>query len=72
MELGCDAVLVASAVNRAHDPAAMARAMRLAVEAGLLARRAGRIPVRFHAEPSSPLEGRADLAPGGAPRPADH
>jgi thiazole synthase len=63
MELGCDGVLVATAVNRAHDPVAMARAMRLAVEAGLGARRAGRIPVRFHAEPSSPLEGRADLAP---------
>jgi thiazole synthase len=67
MELGCDGVLVASAVNRAHDPAAMARAMRLAVEAGLLARGAGRIPVRFHAEPSSPLEGRADLAAGPGP-----
>ena len=66
MELGCDGVLVATAVNRAHDPIAMARAMRLAVEAGVEARRAGRIPVRFHAEPSSPLEGRADLA-GGAP-----
>ena len=69
MELGCDAVLVATAVNRAHDPAAMARAMRLAVEAGFEARRAGRIPVRFHAEPSSPLEGRADLAAGGPPPP---
>jgi len=67
MELGCDGVLVASAVNRAHDPAAMARAMRLAVEAGLLARCAGRIPVRFHAEPSSPLEGRADLAASAEP-----
>ncbi len=64
MELGCDAVLVATAVNRAHDPVAMACAMRLAVEAGWQARHAGRIPVRFHAEPSSPLEGRADLAPG--------
>ena len=61
MELGCDGVLIASAVNRAHDPVAMARAMRLAVEAGREARRAGRIPVRFHAEPSSPLEGRAEL-----------
>jgi thiazole synthase len=61
MELGCDGVLVASAVNRAHDPVAMATAMRLAVEAGRLARRAGRIPVRFHAEPSSPSEGLADL-----------
>ena len=67
MELGCDGVLVATAVNRAHDPVAMARAMRLAVEAGTQARRAGRIPVRFHAEPSSPLEGRADLAAGGGP-----
>jgi thiazole synthase len=68
MELGCDGVLVATAVNRAHDPVAMARAMRLAVEAGRQAQRAGRIPVRFHAEPSSPLEGRADLAPGGGPQ----
>jgi thiazole synthase len=67
MELGCDGVLVATAVNRAHDPVAMARAMRLAVEAGVEARQAGRIPVRFYAEPSSPLEGRADLAAGGAP-----
>lgn len=66
MELGCDAVLVATAVNRAHDPVAMARAMRLAVESGWQARRAGRIPVRYHAEPSSPLEGRADLVPGGS------
>jgi thiazole synthase len=65
MELGCDAVLVATAVNRAHDPVAMATAMRLAVEAGWQARAAGRIPVRFHAEPSSPLEGRADLGAGG-------
>jgi thiazole synthase len=64
MELGCDGVLVATAINRAHDPAAMARAMRLATESGYLARRAGRIPVRFHAEPSSPLEGRADLGTG--------
>jgi thiazole synthase len=66
MELGCDGVLVATSVNRAHDPAAMARGIRLGVEAGLLARRAGRIPVRFHAEPSSPLEGRADLLGGGS------
>jgi len=61
MELGCDAVLVATAVNRAHDPAAMAAAMRLAVEAGRLARLAGRIPPRFHADPSSPAEGRPDF-----------
>ena len=63
MELGCDGVLVATAVNRAHDPATMARAMRLAVEAGLAARQAGRVPVRFHAEPSSPMEGRLDFGP---------
>lgn len=63
MELGCDGVLVATSVNRAHDPVVMARAMRGAVEAGLAARRAGRIPVRFHAEPSSPLEGRLDFGP---------
>jgi thiazole synthase len=46
MELGCDAVLLASAVTRAEDPAAMADAMRLAVRAGRLARGAGRIPRR--------------------------
>jgi thiazole synthase len=57
MELGCDAVLCASAISRAHDPVAMARAIRLSVEAGLLARGAGRIPRRLHAEPSTPLEG---------------
>jgi thiazole synthase len=57
MELGCDAVLVASAVNRAEDPAEMARAMALAVDAGWRARRAGRIPPRFHALASSPWEG---------------
>lgn len=57
MELGCDAVLVASAVNRAEDPASMARAMALAVEAGWLARHAGRIPPRFHALASSSWEG---------------
>ena len=67
MELGCDGVLVATAVNRAHDPVLMARAMRRAVEAGLLARRAGRIPVRYYAQPSSPLEGRADLVAGARP-----
>lgn len=57
MELGCDAVLVASAVTRAADPVRMARAMRAAVRAGRLARLAGRIPVRRHAEASSPYEG---------------
>jgi thiazole synthase len=61
MELGCDAVLVASAVTRAQQPAVMAAAMARAVEAGRLARHAGRIPLRWHAEASSPLAGRADL-----------
>jgi thiazole synthase len=56
MELGCDGVLLASAVTRAEDPAGMARAMRLAVEAGWLARRAGRIPRRLYAEASTPGE----------------
>jgi thiazole synthase len=57
MELGCDAVLVASAVTRAQDPVRMARAMAAAVEAGRLARLAGRIPRRHHARASSPTEG---------------
>jgi thiazole synthase len=61
MELGCDGVLLASAVTRAQQPAAMASAMALAVEAGRLARRAGRIPKRFHAQASSPTEGMAVL-----------
>ncbi|WP_457048239.1 thiazole synthase [Geodermatophilus sp. SYSU D01045] len=57
MELGCDAVLLATAVTRARDPERMASAMRRAVEAGRLARLAGRIPRRFHAEASTPFEG---------------
>jgi thiazole synthase len=57
MELGCDGVLVASAVTRAEDPAAMAEAIRLGVEAGRLAHRAGRIPKRLYAEPSTTFEG---------------
>ncbi|MBS3939838.1 MAG: thiazole synthase [Actinobacteria bacterium] len=61
MELGCDGVLLASAVTRARDPEAMATAMRHAVEAGWLARRAGRIPRRLYAEASTTDEGRADL-----------
>jgi len=62
MELGCDGVLLASAITRAQDPVGMARAMRLAVEAGWLARSAGRIPKRFHALASSEHEGRLELA----------
>ena len=62
MELGCDAVLLASAITRAQDPAAMAEAMRKAVEAGRLAHLAGRIPRRLFAEPSTPEEGIPDLS----------
>ncbi|PRW63573.1 thiazole synthase [Actinopolyspora mortivallis] len=54
MELGCDAVLLASAVTRAHDPERMAAAMRSGVEAGRLASQAGRIPRRYWAQASSP------------------
>ena len=54
MELGCDGVLLASAVTRADDPARMASAMRHAVMAGRLAAGAGRIPKRFWAHASSP------------------
>ena len=61
MELGCDGVLAASAINRALDPVMMAEALRDAVRAGFLARRAGRIPPRLHAEASSPSLGRPDL-----------
>ena len=61
MEAGCDGVLLASAISRAADPAAMAAAMRKAVEAGYEARLAGRIPRRLYGEPSSPVEGVAEL-----------
>lgn len=54
MELGCDAVLLATAVTRASDPPMMAAAMAAAVTAGRLARRAGRVPKRFWAQASSP------------------
>jgi thiazole synthase len=57
LELGCDAVLCASAISRAEDPVAMATAIRLAVEAGHLARNAGRIPRRLYAEASTPDAG---------------
>ncbi|MDP5227159.1 MULTISPECIES: thiazole synthase [Arthrobacter] len=61
MELGCDAVLLATAVTRAQDPVRMAAAFRHAVEAGRLARTAGRIPKRRHALASSSMEGRAEF-----------
>ncbi|MGW1077626.1 thiazole synthase [Streptomyces sp. NPDC002537] len=63
MELGCAAVMLASAVTRAQEPVLMAEAMRHAVEAGRLAYRAGRIPRRHFAEASSPAEGLADFDP---------
>jgi thiazole biosynthesis protein thiG len=59
MELGCDGVLLASAINRCQDPLAMASAMKYAVEGGRLARQAGRIPKRQHAVASSSFEGLA-------------
>jgi len=61
MELGCDGVLLASSVTRAREPAVMADAMRKAVEAGRLARGAGRIPKRLYAEPSTRFEGTPEL-----------
>jgi len=61
MELGCDAVLCASAISRAEDPVRMAHGIRAAVQAGRWARMAGRIPQRRYAEPSSPREGLAEL-----------
>jgi thiazole synthase len=54
MELGCDAVQLASAVTRAADPPTMAAALAAAVTAGYLARQARRIPKRFWAQASSP------------------
>jgi thiazole synthase len=57
MELGVDGVLMNTAIAGASDPVAMARAMRLAVEAGRLAFLAGRIPRKAYASASSPLEG---------------
>jgi thiazole synthase len=62
MELGCDAVLCASAISRAEDPEAMAVAIRKAVEAGIEARRAGRIPRRLYAEASTTFEGMPGYA----------
>jgi thiazole synthase len=62
MELGCDGVLVASAITRSQEPATMGEAMRKAVEAGRLARRAGRIPRRLYAEASTTFEGLPDLS----------
>ena len=57
MELGCDAVLMNTGIAGAKDPVRMARAMKLAVEAGREAYLSGRIPKKLHASASSPLEG---------------
>jgi thiazole synthase len=61
MELGCDAVMAASAIARAQEPVAMALAMRRAVEAGRLAHGAGRIPRRRYATASTPEQGLPEL-----------
>jgi thiazole synthase len=61
MELGCDAVMAASAITRAQDPVRMARAMRAGVQAGRLARTAGRIPRRRYAMASTPEQGLAEF-----------
>ena len=57
MELGCDGVLMNTAIAEAKDPVTMARAMKLAVESGRLAYLAGRMGQRRYADPSSPLAG---------------
>ncbi|KRT71416.1 MAG: thiamine biosynthesis protein ThiG [Candidatus Rokubacteria bacterium CSP1-6] len=57
MELGCDGVLMNTAIAGAREPVAMATAMRMAVEAGRLAFKAGRIPKKLYATASSPIEG---------------
>ena len=57
MELGCDGVLMNTAIAEAKDPVTMARAMKLAVESGRLGYLAGRMAKRMYADPSSPLAG---------------
>ncbi|NUP50612.1 MAG: thiazole synthase [Catenulispora sp.] len=66
MELGCSAVLLATAITRSQQPVAMAAAMRHAVTAGRLARIAGRVPKRYHAQASSTMAGLAHLRDAGA------
>ena len=61
MELGCDGVLMNTAIAGAKDPIAMAEAMRLAVRAGRLAYKAGRIPKKMYANASSPTQGMVDI-----------
>jgi thiazole synthase len=57
MELGCDGVLMNTAIAAAGDPIRMARAMKLGVQAGRAAYLAGRMPKKMYADPSSPLAG---------------
>jgi thiazole synthase len=57
MELGCDGILMNTAIAEAKDPVAMATAMKLGVQAGRLAYEAGRIPRKLYATASSPLSG---------------
>jgi thiazole synthase len=57
MELGCDAVLMNTGIAGAQDAAAMAEAMKLAVQAGRIAFKSGRIPKKLYASASSPLQG---------------
>ena len=63
MELGCDGILMNTAVAEAKHPVEMARAMKLAAEAGRLAYHAGRIPKKLYASASSPLEGIIETKP---------
>jgi len=65
MELGADGVLMNTAIAGAASPALMARAMRLAVQAGRDAHLAGRIPRKMFATPSSPVEGAIARPPAG-------
>jgi thiazole synthase len=58
MEIGCDGVLLNTAIAKAQNPIKMARAMKLAVEAGRLAFLSGRMPKKNFASPSSPTEGK--------------
>jgi thiazole synthase len=66
MELGADGVLMNTAIALAENPVAMATAMKLAIEAGRLAYRAGRIPKRMYASASSPVDGRIATATAAA------
>jgi thiazole synthase len=67
MELGADGVLMNTAIAQASDPVAMATAMKLAVEAGRLAYRAGRIEPRRYASASSPAAGTIPALTGAVP-----